>query len=287
MIERACHAKINLALAVGPPIPPGLTGEGLHPVCSWVCRVGLADTLRMERLDRGPSTYTRRFEDGTPVDWPEDRDLAVRAHRSLGHPPDRLVPIELELVKRIPAGAGLGGGSADAGGVLMGIRELFTPPTPIGFLRERAFLLGCDVPFFVDEQPGPAVVSGLGERVERTPAMDLPVTLILPPFGCPTGAVYRAFDALRLAGDFEESTRRVREAAAAGRTDGLFNDLLPAAEAVRPQLRTLRERIERATGERVHLSGSGSTLFLIDPRVSPVELRRLAPDARVIATRTL
>lgn len=287
MIKRTCRAKINLALAVGPATPPDRPGAGLHPICSWMCTVDLADTLRIGPTNSGPSTYARRFADGSPVDWPEADDLAVRAHRALEAHVGRTMPIHLELVKSIPPGSGLGGGSADAAGVLLALRDLFSPDLSDDTLRAVAASLGSDVPFFIDTDPTPAIVSGHGERIERLRGVDAEVVLILPPFGCPTGEVYRAFDSLVRRRDFDESCSTVRQAAARQDFSALFNDLRPAAEAARPPLRAIRESIEAATGETVHLSGSGSTLFLINPRVDAAAIRRIAVGCRVIGSRAM
>ena len=85
-------AKINLALAVGPPLPP----KGYHPIASWFAPIELFDELRLEALPQGSaSVHEIAWEDGRAIDWPLDKDLAVRAHRlieqRLGHePPIRL-----------------------------------------------------------------------------------------------------------------------------------------------------------------------------------------------------
>lgn len=287
MVERACHAKINLALAVGAPIAPGRANEGLHPICSWMCCVGLADTLSIERANR--TTYRRAFADGSAAYWPDDDDLAVRAHRALESQLGRALPIELNLVKSIPPGSGLGGGSSDAAGTLLALRVLFGLEIPTEELRRIGASLGSDIPFFVDggPVPAPAVVAGVGEQVERVGRVDARVLLVLPPFGCATGAVYRAFDDGPEPVAFEADSNLVRAAARLHDLSGLGNDLLAAAQMVRPELGELRLRIEQATGEKVHLSGSGSTLFLLNPTSDAAAVERIAPECRIVSTRAL
>jgi 4-diphosphocytidyl-2-C-methyl-D-erythritol kinase len=137
------------------------------------------------------------------------------------------------LTKRIPAGAGLGGGSSDAAAVLRwaGVDD-----------PERAATLGADVAFCV--RGGRARATGIGEVLEPLPHVDRTFTLVTPPFGCSTPAVYRAWDDL-----------------GGPRADGP-NDLEPAALAVAPDLATWREELAAATGAVPVLAGSGSTWFV-------------------------
>ncbi|HRQ73425.1 MAG TPA: hypothetical protein PLU35_10390 [Phycisphaerales bacterium] len=143
--------------------------------------------------------------------------------------------------------------------------------------------------FFIDgaDPPRPALVTGFADRVERTTAARCGVVLIVPAFGCATPAVYKAFDSLS-PGPIRE--REVREMARSGEPAGaaLFNDLSGAAFALHPTLRSLRERVGRAVGRPVHLTGSGSTLFVV---CEPGEARALADraarsvaEAAVVAT---
>lgn len=262
-IRAAARAKVNLALAVDQP-----DTEGMHPICSWMARIDLADDLLVTRLeDDRLSRYAIRWHDDAPVkttiDWSITADLAVRAHLLLEDETARRLPVQLRLDKRIPIGGGLGGGSADAAATLLAVNELFALNITPARLRELASALGSDVPFFLADHPA-AVVSGLGEQLHpvSTPAGAL--ALILPDFGCPTGAVYRAFDALTPA-DFRADAIRDMASAAAINPDDLFNDLAPAAEAVAPQLADLRARAAQAAQRPVHITGSGSTMFIVCP----------------------
>jgi 4-diphosphocytidyl-2-C-methyl-D-erythritol kinase len=173
--------------------------------------------------------------------------------------------------KRIPAGGGLGGGSADAACVLLALRDLFALPVSDADLIACAHGLGTDIPFFVDPvawragQPArPAVVSGLGDRIERVGRMQDAITLIVPGFGCATGAVYRAFDESPTSVcDHARVLGVVAACLERGAVDAglLFNDLAAAAERVEPRLGELRRALAQTLGTPVHVSGSGSTLF--------------------------
>ncbi len=258
------HAKINLALAVAPPDP-----EGMHPIASWMAPIDLADELELTRLPEGhPTTITVRWATGHPVDWPIDHDLTHRAHAALEATLDTTLPVRITVTKSIPAGGGVGGGSADAAAVLRGLNALFALDLPASRLRTIARTLGSDIPFFIDDAlppgdpPRPALVTGLGDRIERLPRITHDLVLLLPPFGCPTGEVYRAFDRLPPRPLRADAVTALARAATLD-THALFNDLTPAAEAIRPELTDLRARAATIAQSPVHLSGSGSTLFTI------------------------
>ena len=259
---RAC-AKLNLALAVG----PAREGDGFHPIASWMARVDLADDLELTRLESGFSRYAVIWAPDalrrSPIDWPITKDLAVRAHLLLEETVGRPLPVQLKLEKRIPVGGGLGGGSADAAAMLLAVDGLFGLDLGRGRLLELSTRLGSDVAFFLED--GPAIVEGLGERIERTPGAEAHVVLVAPDFACPTPDVYRAFDAAP-ARPFEDARVRALAEGASVDPDALFNDLLDAARGVRPALAEAMERVgELAGGRRVHLTGSGSALFVVCP----------------------
>lgn len=304
----SAHAKLNLNLFVGPPRPP----KGYHPIRSWFVAVDLHDTVRIDRLGAGEAT---RVEIGwaanaprpTPIDWPVEKDLAARAHALLERSVGRALPVRLRVEKRIPVGGGLGGGSSDAAATLMGVNRLFGLGLGRDRLAELSAALGSDVAFFIDEQtpPRPAVVGGFGEQIERVGVVEGEVVLIFPSFGCPTAAVYEAFDreAGQSGSDPAWVDAQVREALSSGcvPAERLFNDLTRGAMASAPELsrllpsldaaaRRLIGRDGRAGPARVHLTGSGSTMFCVAPRgVSAVEvaqgLRGAAPGCVLVTAR--
>lgn len=285
-IERPVHAKVNLALAVGPPIPPGEPHAGHHPICSWMACLDLCDRLRIERLADGrASEFDIAWDDARPVEWRPETDLAVRAHALLEAHAGRALPVRLALRKSIPAGGGLGGGSADAASTLLVLRDLFHLDLAAPALAALASRLGSDVAFFLDDEspPRPAIVSGLGDRIERLARASAELILVCPPFGCPTGAVYRAYD--DSAAPLRET--EVRRLAGAGAPDAssLFNDLTRPAERVEPRLAALRARLTSALGVPVHMSGSGSTLFVLGGAALARPAAAAAPECRVLTTR--
>jgi 4-diphosphocytidyl-2-C-methyl-D-erythritol kinase len=179
-----------------------------------------------------PSVEVTLADGGGPLDvGPPEQNLVHRALVAVGASAATVVR------KRIPAGAGLGGGSSDAAAVLRWGGWTGTPEE----LR-RAAELGADVPFCL--VGGRARVTGIGEIVEPLPFEALELTLVLPPFGCSTPAVYRMWDEL------------------GGPTADGPNDLEPAALAVEPRLAAWRDRLGDATGRVPCLAGSGSTWFV-------------------------
>ncbi|MCE9590279.1 MAG: 4-(cytidine 5'-diphospho)-2-C-methyl-D-erythritol kinase [Planctomycetes bacterium] len=263
-------AKVNLALSIGSPIPP----RGYHPLASWMVAVHFADRLDVRRA-QGNSRFELSFADDAPVrsvvDWPLEKDLAFRAHRLLEEHAGRPLPVHLTLRKRIPAGAGLGGGSGNAAATLVAVDRLFGLHAGEAALRGLGGKLGSDVAFLVGALLGSpsAIVTGLGETIEPAPTAELlHLVLIFPGFGCPTGEVYQAFDQLHPVNAARApDVVRVRNLTTVSPVpqDGPFNDLAEPACRVRPELARIQRELTQALALPIHITGSGSTLFVIAP----------------------
>jgi len=255
-------AKLNLALSVGPP-----GADRMHPIASWMVTTDFADDLHLTRLDAGrDSLYAIVWAADAPrrsdIDWPIQKDLAVRAHLALERHVGCRLPVRMKLEKRIPVGGGLGGGSSNAAAMLRGVNELYSLGLPPQDLCELARALGSDVPFLV--RGGSAVVEGLGERLEHHDALpDVHAVLVFPDAACPTGPVYGRFDAMRPDAALQPVRVRALAAQRAIAHDAPFNDLAEPALAVAPVLRDAIADVAAATGRTVHVSGSGSTLFVL------------------------
>lgn len=214
----AAEAKLTVSLRV-----TGVRDDGYHLVEAEMVSLDLADTLTF-----GPGDGLEVVTAATGLAVPADDDNLVRRALALvGR------TAHVHLAKRIPAGGGLGGGSADAAAVLRwaGVDD------PAVAVR-----LGADVPFCL--RGGRARVTGIGEVLEPLPFVAATYTLCAPPFGCATPAVYAAWDEL------------------GGPTADGPNDLEPAALRVEPRLAAWRDRLGDATGLTPTLAGSGSTWFV-------------------------
>lgn len=266
-ISLAAPAKVNLNLFVGPALPAGNAKAGYHPIVSLMACIGLNDTVRVTRREVGTGcTLVVRWADDaprtSPIDWPSERDLALRALRRLERHAGRDLPVGIEIEKRIPVGGGLGGGSSDAAATLVAVDRLFGLGLSSDELLGHAAELGSDVGFFVRcarERSSRAIVRGLGDMIETHPSPRDPggVVLVLPPFGCETARVYRAFD------------QRDPGMILAWRTPDLssrVNMLTFAAERVEPRLTRLLSLIGECAGsDKTWMTGSGSTICVECP----------------------
>lgn len=290
-MTRRAHGKVNLMLSVGNALPADDAKAGYHPILSWFHAVALHDTLTV--TPAASSSYEILWASDAPrggeIDWPLEKDLAVRAHRALEAHVGKSLHVAMRLEKRVPTGGGLGGGSSDAAAMLLAVREAYTLDVTDETLREIAMTLGSDVAFFVDEgeSPRPAIVGGLGEIIERVEQVESDVILVVPGFGCATGAVYTAFDEQRAKEmrDYEieralsgtkgrERTTGPRETMVRGRveraikagaidTDDLFNDLAKPAFSVEPRLGRLVTTLSNICRSPAHVTGSGSCVFVL------------------------
>ena len=247
-IECIAHAKINMSLSVGTK-----QSNGLHEIASRMVPISLHDTLTLTPLDaHALSRYAILWEEDAPkqteTDWPIRSDLAVKAHELVQNQVGMTLPVQLKLQKRIPVGGGLGGGSADAAAMLIGLKQLFHLDVD---LQPLACELGSDVPFHLAGHA--AIVGGTGESITETPVEHKTILLCIPPYGCNTGAVYQAFERQ---GPQQLEVHRVE-------SGELFNALTNAACEVTPQLKNDLEELANICECEVHLSGSGSTMFAI------------------------
>lgn len=264
------YAKINLALSVGPPLPAGDPDAGMHPIASWMAPVDLHDQVTVEPVKGDEIELIRQWASDAPLRsnmiWDDETDLTVRALVKLSEHVGKPLGATITVEKRIPVGGGLGGGSSDAAACLLAANAAFKLGLSVPELAEIGAQLGSDVPYFLDEArpeglPRPGLVTRLGQQIERFPLEPASLLLILPPFGCETSAVYDAFDDSPVTLD----EPAVAKLAAAGvvDTDALFNDLLAPAKRVERRLSDLMKTIKPFVDSPVHLSGSGSTLFLV------------------------
>ncbi len=260
----------------------------------------LGDELSIQPAADDNSTYDLSFTPQCPrkltVDWPIEKDLCVRAHRLLEQHTGRSLPIHLTLRKTVPSGGGLGGGSSDAAFTLIALNQFFQLQLDAPALINLALQLGSDVPFFITVAQGQpsSLVTGLGETLQPLPMRHaLSMVLIFPDFGTPTGQVYQAFDRTLASPDRQPDAQRIRQLAAQPLLphDAPFNDLAEPACDVTPALRQVREQVQSLAPYRVHVTGSGSTLFVLTPddhtAQSLAEKIRTTLHLATLPTRTL
>ncbi len=265
MLTVRANAKINWALAV-----TGRRSDGYHELDMLTQSVSLHDTLTFEAADELSLSI-----DGGPAGWSED-NLVCRAASLLKRTSGITGGAHITLVKRIPAMAGLGGGSADGAAALRALNRLWNLRLPAEELRRLGLSLGADFPFCLTG--GLQRVRGIGERLAALPAPPSPgLVLIMPDGGLSTGAVFGCLD--------QHSTNRRADHGAASdalcagdyaRLDKLaFNDLTASAQALSPAVSLALEDLRAAGSPFVRMSGSGSCCFGVfdDPIAACERLR--------------
>ena len=239
-------AKLNLFLHV-----TGRRADGYHLLETVFQFVDLADTIDLRLRDDG---QVRRL--GPPDDIPEDIDLTVRAARALQAATNCALGVDITLRKRIPMGAGLGGGSSDAATVLLGLNRLWGLGLPRQELLRIATPLGADVPVFVFGRN--AYATGIGDRLQ---AIDLPqrwFVLVMPPVSVATEGVFKDPKLTRDTEPITISGFSELAPALGGRND-LQPVVLARQHAVKAALAALEAESPPSASAR--MTGSGACVF--------------------------
>ena len=244
MVVRA-PAKLNLCLYLG-----RTREDGLHELRSLFCPLALSDRITVTTSDEDRDEVVCEGVEG-----PNLAEAALTALRERGW---KSPPLRIEIDKRIPVAAGLGGGSADAAAVLR------LADGEVDGLADLARELGADVPSQLE--PRFMLVAGAGERLEGLRPL-APFGVVLIPFtpGLSAGEVYAAADRLGLGRDDDELRAiesRLRDAAAGGGSpleygELLVNDLEEAAVSLRPQISDALDVLREAGAEAAFVTGSG------------------------------
>jgi 4-diphosphocytidyl-2-C-methyl-D-erythritol kinase len=269
-------AKLNLSLAV-----IDRRADGYHDIESLMVPVTLHDTLHVTpTAEPGISLRVRwggrlaRIDPSYSGDVPTGPgNLVVRAAEALAREAGVDRGLEIELVKQIPAGAGLGGGSSDAAAVLQAAADAWQLDWPVERLAALGATLGSDIPWFF--AGGPATVSGRGEEVRQVEGIPpLPAVIVKPAVSLSTAAVYQACrpDPARR-GDAERLADALRRGLRAA-IPLMHNALEPPARGLAPEVDRLLGDLRWAGALHPLLTGSGSACFAITRTV--VEARHLA-----------
>jgi 4-diphosphocytidyl-2-C-methyl-D-erythritol kinase len=276
----AAQAKINLFLDVLERDP-----SGYHSLETAFLRIELADDVTVRET---PGRTLDVSGPALPAGGlgPTEKNLAYRAATAYADATGWPSGFAIELVKRIPAGAGLGGGSADAGAVLRTLDAL--SPNPLGArLPEVGAALGADVPFMTIEEPM-ALGSGRGDRLKPIPALEpRAIVLAVPPFAISTADAYAWLDSDRAALSARSRTGLAAPMATWDDAAASAHNEFAAVVARRhPEIAGLTERLRAAGASIALLAGSGSTVFGVFD--TPPDIGSLGFDGtvRVITTWT-
>ena len=260
LLDVPAPAKLNLFLHV-----TGRRADGYHLLQSVFMLIDWCDTLHFEL--RRDARITRR-DLGTPL--PED-DLIVRAARLLQHASGTALGADIAIDKRIPAQAGMGGGSSDAASTLLALNRLWQLNLPRPQLEQLGLQLGADVPFFLRGHN--AWVEGIGEQITPVALPPARFCVLKPAAGVDTASIFRH-------PQLERATKPATIADFAADPYGFgHNDLQPVAQALCPEVSQALALLE-SQGLQARMTGSGSAVFahLATPGHAAIQ----APDHWVV-----
>lgn len=244
-------AKVNLYLGVG-----DLRPDGYHSVSTILQTLELCDEIELSQADEGSLLCE------PDLGLPREENLAWQAAEAFSELVADVGPVAIVVHKRIPHGAGLGGGSSDAAGVLVGLAHLAGVDVGDPRMLEAAKSLGADVPFFLTG--GTALFGGRGDDfVRRLPGIDAEVVLVKPADPVSTADAYRAFDTdpqVPAGPEAVSAALVARDAGVLG--NALANNMEKAASSLVPQIGEALRWLSAQEGVvGVALAGSGSCCF--------------------------
>ncbi|MBI4422224.1 MAG: 4-(cytidine 5'-diphospho)-2-C-methyl-D-erythritol kinase [Elusimicrobia bacterium] len=266
MIQVQCPAKVNLFLEV-----TGRRRDGYHNLATLFAKINLFDTLDFETRPEAGVELTIDNRTAAPLQ-PGPDNLVVRAAQAFRKEFRIPYGVRIHLTKKIPIGAGLGGGSSDAAGTLIGFaraagRKLDRATR--SRLRKLARSLGADVPFFLHDGPY-ALGEGIGDKLSgvEVPKAPPPMLLVYPRVAIETGGVYKALsvDAKNAVLTRLAQLGRLEKKLANGRPISewaglLFNRLEDPVLESYGQVRQAKEILVRLGAQAALMSGSGSSVF--------------------------
>jgi 4-diphosphocytidyl-2-C-methyl-D-erythritol kinase len=253
-IALRAFAKVNYALEVR-----GLRDDGYHEISSVYQSVSLADELEIERSRGG---FELIFEpDGVEV-GPLEENTVYKAWALLWETSGHELPVRIRLHKKIPAGAGLGGGSADAAAVLVGMNELFDLGLRTEDLRRLGARIGADVPFCVSG--GTALGEGVGDVLTPLPAPPAHHLLLAKPDrSADTGGIYRAYDgrAGRGGASAEQVVAALRSGSLKTFAGAVGNDLEPVTAELIPEVAAYTRALLHSGALGAAMTGTGTAVY--------------------------
>lgn len=252
-------AKLNLYLDV-----LFRRDDGFHELETVMHAIDLVDRLTVRRISGDAIRFVTR---GRPSPAGPD-NLVVRAAEAFFSSQRSRFGVEAELKKNIPLGAGLGGGSADAAGMLVALDHLTESPLGPERLRAIAGGLGSDVPFFVESDHSPtAVASGRGEVITpfgRGSSPRFTFVVFYPGTNVLTASVYRHLnlDLTRPKNDLKTACQTMAFGGS-DRVPEFYNSLAEPFRGLHPGLAALQDRASEVTARPFSITGSGSAMFTV------------------------
>jgi len=248
-------AKVNYALEVR-----GLRPDGYHEISTVLQSISLADEVEIERAESGFELVVE--PEGIEEVGPLEENTVYKAWLRLSERIGDALPVRIRLRKKIPAGAGLGGGSADAAAALVGLNELFGAGFGEAELREVGLRIGADVPFCITA--GTALGEGIGEVLSVLPPPPSHYLVVAKPdAGVETARIYHAYDERPEKGN--PSVAPVVEALRVGDLSSLArslgNDLASVTKSFVFEVGGLEEELQNSGSLGVTMSGSGTAVF--------------------------
>jgi 4-diphosphocytidyl-2-C-methyl-D-erythritol kinase len=265
ILKISVPAKINLWLEV-----IRKRQDGYHDISSLMLPISVFDNISIDVRPGGGDISITCDSPEIPSD---DRNLAWRAADLYVKSSHSKSAVNIHLEKRIPWGAGLGGGSADAGGVLVALNSFFESALTPGELERLALSLGADVPFFLHSRP--ALATGIGEKLQFADKVpDYRLLLIKPPVTVPTGWVYQSLKLTKgvpqiSLSDLSEHPWQLKHL--------IENDLESVTIPRFPVIAELKRWLIRQGALAASMSGSGPTVFGV------FRTAQAAEDAEIIA----
>jgi 4-diphosphocytidyl-2-C-methyl-D-erythritol kinase len=253
-VRLRAFAKVNYALEVR-----GLRDDGYHEISTILQSISLADELEIERSKGGFELF---FEpEGVEV-GPLEENTVYKAWALLWEASGHELPARIRLHKKIPAGAGLGGGSADAAAVLIGMNELYSLGLSYKELRDIGSRIGADVPFCLSG--GTALGEGKGEVLTQLPSPPgHHLVIAKPDRGADTGEVYRAYDERpgRGTASVEPVVAALRSGDLSALARAIENDLEPVTAGFVPEVAVHKRELLRAGALGAAMSGTGTAVY--------------------------
>jgi 4-diphosphocytidyl-2-C-methyl-D-erythritol kinase len=247
-------AKVNYALEVR-----GLRDDGYHEISSVLQSVSLADEVEIERAEEG---FELCLEPEETEVGPLEQNTVRKAWGVLCGLAGAELPVRVRLHKKIPTGAGLGGGSADAAATLVGLNELFGLGLSAEELRGVGTKIGADVPFAL--AGGTVLAEGVGEILNPLPAPPAHRFLIAKPErGADTGGIYRAYDERPVRGtpSADPVVAALRSGSLGELAHAIGNDLEPVTSELVPEVGAYKREMLQAGALGAAMTGTGTAVY--------------------------